>query len=287
MTVLVTGATGTVGRHLVRHLLDAGHRVRALTRDPARADLPAAVEVVRGDTTDAASLRAAFDGVHAAHLINFGHTYQPLANGPDVVAAARDAGVRRVTLLGGWQEGTLEPAVRASTLEWTQLRPGEFMANTLADWGPPLRADGVIREPHGDRSSPPVHEADIAAVAATALTTDGHHGRTYPLTGPELITPRAKLRHLAEATGRDLVFEELTPDRARALWIEHPPALQIFRVAPGGPAEKADFVLRLYADIPAEARTVTDTVERVTGRPARTFAQWAVEHADAFRPDPA
>ncbi|MBB5953526.1 uncharacterized protein YbjT (DUF2867 family) [Saccharothrix tamanrassetensis] len=284
MTVLVTGATGTVGRHLVHQLLAAGHRVRALTRDPARADLPDAAEVVRGDTTDTASLRAAFDGVTAAHLINFGHTYHPLANGPGIVAAARDAGIRRVTLLGGWQEGTLEPAVRASPLEWTQLRPGEFMANTLADWGPPLRADGVIREPHGDRPSAPVHEADIAAVAATALTGEGHHGKTYPLTGPELLTPRVKLRHLADATGRDLVFEELTPEQARALWTEHPPALQIFRIAPGGPAEKADFVLRLYGDIPAEGRTLTDTVERVTGRPARTFAQWATEHADAFRP---
>ncbi|MEJ2852178.1 MULTISPECIES: SDR family oxidoreductase [unclassified Saccharothrix] len=284
MTVLVTGATGTVGRHLVDQLLAAGHRVRALTRDPDRADLPAGVEVVRGDTTDAESLRAAFTGVTAAHLINFGHTYRPLDNGTAIAALAEQAGVRRVTMLGGWEEGTLEPAVRASTLEWTQLRPGEFMANTLADWGPPLRTEGVVREPHGDRPSAPVHEADIAAVAATALTRDGHHGRTYPLTGPEVITPRDKVRHLAEATGRDLVFEELTPDQARALWTEQPPALRIFQVAPGGPAEKAAFVVGLYGRIPEAGRTTTDTVERVTGRPARTFAQWAAEHADAFRP---
>ncbi|MEU4746818.1 NAD(P)H-binding protein [Actinosynnema sp. NPDC023658] len=284
MTILVTGATGTVGRHLVTALLAAGHRVRALTRHPATADLPDDVEVVRGDTTDVDSLAAAFTGATAAHLINFGHGYRPLDNGDQVAAAAVRAGVRRVTLLGGWAEGTLEPAVRSSDLEWTHLRPLEFMANTLADWGPPLRADGVIREPHGDRRSACVHEADIAAVAATALTTDGHAGQTYTLTGPEAVTPRDKVRHLAHATGRDLRFEELTPQQARELWTADPPSLQIYRVAPGGPAEKADFVLRLYADTPEAGRTVTDAVQRVTGRPARTFATWAAEHADAFRP---
>ncbi|NUT98896.1 MAG: NAD(P)H-binding protein [Saccharothrix sp.] len=284
MTILVTGATGTVGRHLVHRLLATGHPVRALTRDPDRADLPAGVELVRGDTTDAESLRAAFTGVTAAHLINFGGTYRPLDNGTAIAALAEQAGVRRVTMLGGWEEGTLEPAIRASTLQWTQLRPGEFMANTLDDWGPPLRAEGVVREPHGNRPSAPVHEADIAAVAATALTEDGHHGQTYPLTGPEVITPRDKVRHLAEATGRDLVFEELTPDQARARWTDQPPALRIFQIAPGGPAEKAAFVVDLYGRIPESGRTTTDTVERVTGRPARTFAQWAAEHADAFRP---
>ncbi|CCH31490.1 NAD(P)H-binding protein [Actinosynnema sp. NPDC047251] len=282
MTVLVTGATGTVGRPLVHHLLAAGHRVRALTRDPARAALPAGVEVVRGDTTDTGSLHAAFAGVTAAHLINFGHTYRPLANGPEIVAAAEAAGVRRVTLLGGWAEGSLEPAVRAGGLEWTHLRPGEFMANTLADWGPVLRAGDTISEPYADRPTTPVHEADIAAVAFTALTEDGHHGRTYALTGPEVVTPRTKLELLGRATGRDLTFDELTPDQARARWTAQRPALQIFQVAPGGPADQADFVLRLYGDIPAAGRTPTDTVERVTGRPARTFAQWAAENAAAF-----
>ncbi|MBW4718224.1 SDR family oxidoreductase [Saccharothrix obliqua] len=283
MTVLVTGATGTVGRQLVQQLLAAGHQVRALTRDPEHADLPAEVEVVRGDTTDARSLRPAFAGVTAAHLINFGNTYRPLPNGPEIVAEAQAAGVRRVTILGGWKEGTLEPAVRASDLEWTHVRPGEFMFNTLPDWGPPLRDGDVIREPHADRPSTPVHEADIAAVAAVALTEDGHHGRTYPLTGPETISPRVKLRLLAEATGRDLRFEELTPDQARALWTERPPALRLFGVAPGGPAEKAEYVINRYANIPPEGRATTDTVERVTGRPARSYAQWATENADRFR----
>jgi uncharacterized protein YbjT (DUF2867 family) len=286
MTVLVTGATGTVGRLLVHHLLEAGQQVRALTRNPAAAALPDGVEVVAGDVTDAATLAPAFDGVTAAHLITFGGRYRPLTNGPEIVEQAVRAGVRGVTLLGGWQEGSLEPAVRDSELEWTHLLPVEFMANTLTDWGALLRTKGVVREPYGDRKSPPVHESDIAAVAAVALTRDGHAGKAYSLTGPALITPREKVRILAAAAGRDLRFEELTPDQARKEWVEEgaPPDLLVLQVLAGAsPAEQVEFLLHVYGSASDRATTVTGAVEQVTGRPPRTFAQWAAEHADAFR----
>jgi uncharacterized protein YbjT (DUF2867 family) len=219
MTVLVTGGTGTVGRHVVRHLREAGEQVRVLTRDPSRVTLPD-VEVVAGDLADTTTLPAAFDGVSAAHLITFGKGgYLPLDNGEEIVDLAARHGVRRVSVLGGWQESTVEPALRSSDLAWTFLAPVEFMANTLHDWGPRLRSSGVVREPYGNRVSPAVHESDIAAVAATALTSDGHAGRTYTLTGPALITPREKVRLLSDATGRDLRFEELTERRrGRSGW---------------------------------------------------------------------
>lgn len=285
MPVLVTGATGTVGRHVVRQLAAEGREVRALSRDPATADLPPGVDVVAGDLTDAASLGPAFAGVTAAHLITFGGAYRLLRNGPEIVDVALRAGVSRVTLVGGWEEGTLEPAVRASGLEWTLVQPGEFMANTLSDWGGPLRRTSVIREPYGDRKSPAVHEADIAAVAVAALTTDGHAGRSYTVIGPEVLTPRDKVRILAEATGRDLRFEELTPEQARTEWVaEGPPDLLLLRVLDGaGPAEQVEFLLHVYGSEHGLAGADGGVVERVTGRPARTFAQWAAEHADAFR----
>ncbi|HEY3501587.1 MAG TPA: NAD(P)H-binding protein [Actinocatenispora sp.] len=283
MRVLVTGATGTVGRHVVAHLRAAGHTVRALTRDPARAGLPADVEVVAGDITDAGTLPPAFDGVDAAHLITFGGAYRSLANAGKIVAVAEKAGVGRVTLLGGWQEGTLEPAVRASSLAWTQLRPLEFMGNTLTDWGPELRATGVVREPYGDRTSAPVDEYDIGAVAAVALTADGHAGATYQLTGPAVLTPRDKMRALAEATGRALRFEELTPEQTRAQWSAAPPDRLLFSVLADAPAaERVEFLLRVYGGDNPQGRVVSDAVARVTGRPARTFADWAADHADAF-----
>ncbi|MGR6917482.1 NmrA family NAD(P)-binding protein [[Actinomadura] parvosata] len=290
MTILVTGATGTVGRHVVRHLLDHGQRVRALTRHPARAALPAGVEVAEGDLTSAAGLEAAFDGVTAAHLINFGGDYRPLGNGPRIVELAERAGVGRVTVLGGWREGTLEPALRTSRLEWTFLQPVQFMANALTDWAGPLRATGRVREPYGDRKSPPIDEHDIGAVAATVLTQDGHAGRSYHLTGPEVLTARAMVAILAEATGRDLRFDELTPDQVRREWVAEGrrPDLSLFRafseVDGAGQADLVEMLLRLYGTPNELATTLTGDVERVTGRPPRTFAQWAAEHAHHFQP---
>ncbi|MEV6859840.1 NmrA family NAD(P)-binding protein [Streptosporangium subroseum] len=289
MTILVTGATGTVGSHLIRHLLRAGHKVRALTRAPATAALPEGVEVVAGDLTEVLTLASVFDGVTAAHLINFSKDYKPLRNGQQIVDLALRAGVRKVTILGGWEEGTLEPAARSSTLEWTHLKPIEFMSNTLADWGERLRADGVIREPYGDRKGASVHESDIGAVAATALTEDGHAGKAYTITGPEVLTPRDKIRILGEATGRDLRFEELTPDQTRKQWVEEgrPPEMLLFKVFGDNPEigyrERVEFLLRVYGSDNKLGSTVTDVVEKVTGRPARTFAQWATEHADDFQ----
>ncbi|MFG1709708.1 SDR family oxidoreductase [Nonomuraea sp. M3C6] len=289
MTILVTGATGTVGRHLVHHLLVRDQKVRALTRDPATTNLPEGVEVIAGDLTDARTLSAAFDGVTAAHLINFGGDYRLLANGQQIVDLALQAGVRKVTILNGWQEGTLEPAVRAGALEWTFLNPVQFMANFVTDWGEPLRTTGVVREPYGDRKSPPIHESDIAAVAAVALTQDGHHGQSYHLTGPEVLTARDMIRIIGEATGRDLRFEELTPDQARREWGApgRRPNLSLFRAftqTPGvSEGDLVEILIRMYGTPNDFATTLTDNVEKITGRPPHTFAEWAAEHVDQFK----
>ncbi|MCF6476753.1 NAD-dependent epimerase/dehydratase family protein [Nonomuraea sp. MG754425] len=289
MTILVTGATGTVGRHLVGHLLAQGEKVRALTRNPATAHLPEGVDVVGGDLTDTTTLAAAFAGVTAAHLINFGGNYQVLENGTEIVDLATAAGLGRVTVLNGWQEGTLEPAVRTGTLEWTFLNPFQFMSNCLTDWSEPLRTSGVVREPYGDRKSPPIHESDIAAVAAAILTQDGHHGQTYHLTGPEVLTARDMVGILGEATDRPLRFEELTPEQVRQEWVVNGnrPQLSFFSILDESgmsEAEKVDMLLHLFGTPLDDDFALTDTVQQVTGRPPRSFAQWAAEHADHFQP---
>ncbi|GAA3187074.1 NmrA family NAD(P)-binding protein [Nonomuraea roseoviolacea] len=276
MTILVTGATGTVGRLVVEELVRAGRQVRALTRDLSRASalLPAGVEVVAGDLADPGSLVRAFDGVTAAHLITFaGDDYAPLKRGDEIVELAVKAGVRKVSVLGGRADGPLEQALVATDIEWTLLNPVEFMSNTLRWWAGSVQAHGVVREPFGDRLSALVHEADIAAVAAAVLTGEGHGGRTYTLTGPEALTTRQKVRVLAEATGLDITFTELTEQEARAEWRSH-----------GMGEETIEFLVRALGDTPEVGYTVVPTVEQVTGRPARPFAQWAAEHAAAFRP---
>ncbi|MEU6044448.1 NmrA family NAD(P)-binding protein [Streptomyces griseus] len=272
MTILVTGATGTVGRRVVEQLLERGEHVRALTRDPARAELPAGVEVVRGDLTDPASLEPALDGVTGLHLITFGGgLFAPLETGEEILGLAREAGVRRVTVLHGGGGTPMESAVRASGFAWTVVMPVEFMANAL-EWAPGIRSEGVVREPFVDRLSAMVHESDIGAVAAVALTEDGHGGQEYLVTGPQVLTVRDKAAAVGAARGADVELVELTEEQALESWRGQ-----------GMPEDVIAFLIDVYRDTPPEGRTVIDTVEKVTGRPARTFAQWAEEHAEHFR----
>ncbi|MFJ7414758.1 NAD(P)H-binding protein [Streptomyces sp. NPDC098077] len=272
MTILVTGATGTVGRRVVEQLLERGEHVRALTRDPARADFPDGVDVVRGDLTDPASLGPALDGVSGLHLITFGgESFAPLETAEEILALARKAGVRRVTVLHGGGETPMETAVRASDFAWTVVMPVEFMANAL-EWAPGIKSEGVVREPFVNRLSAMVHETDIGAVAAAALTEDGHGGQEYLVTGPQALTVGDKTAALAAARGADVELVELTEEQALEVWRGQ-----------GMPEDVIGFLIAVYRDTPPEGRTVLDTVEKVTGRPARTFAQWAEEHADHFR----
>ncbi|WP_351234867.1 NAD(P)H-binding protein [Streptomyces sp. NPDC002133] len=271
---LVTGATGTVGRQVVAELLARGHAVRALTRDPAKAkaSLPAVVEVVQGDLTDPDSLIPALEGIAGLHLITFGGEYMaPLETGPRIVELARKAGVRRVTVLHGGDRTPLQDAVMASDLAWTVLMPVEFMANAL-EWAESVRTEDTVGEPFTDRLSAMVHEADIGAVGAVALTEDGHGGRSYVITGPEVLTLRDKVDAIAAARGKAVELVELTPEEAVGRWR-----------AAGLPQDVIDFLLGVYGNTPPEGRTAVDTVRRITGRPARTFADWAAEHASAFR----
>ncbi|MCI3930447.1 SDR family oxidoreductase [Streptomyces sp. AN091965] len=271
-THLVAGATGTVGREVVRELLERGQHVRALTRDPAKAGFPEGVEAVRGDLTDPASLKDALAGVTGLHLITFsGAAFTPLETGPEIVRLAREAGVRRITVLNGGGPTPLEDAVRAGGLDWTVLMPVEFMANAL-EWAEEARTRDTVRAPFADRLSALVHEGDIGAVAAVALTEEGHAGEAYLITGPQALTVRDKVSALASARGRDIELVELSEEEAAE------------RMRAEGQDEYTiAWLLDVYKNTPPEGRTVIDTVRRVTGRPARPFAAWAEAHAADFR----
>ena len=271
-TVLVTGATGSVGRQVVAELLERGHAVRALTRNPEKADFPDGVEVVRGDLTDPASLVPALEGVSGLHLITFGGAlFAPLETGAEIAGLARKAGVRRITVLHGGGPTPLEDAVRASGLNWTVVMPVEFMSNAL-EWAESVRTTDEVQEPFVGRLSAMVHEADIGAVTAVALTEDGHEGQEYVITGPQSLTVQDKVDILAAARGREIRVVELTEEQARERW-----------QAAGQPQDVIDFMIFIYRDTPPEGKNVTDVVQRLTGRPARTLAAWAAEHADRFR----
>ncbi|HKY66261.1 MAG TPA: NAD(P)H-binding protein [Acidimicrobiales bacterium] len=273
MTILVTGATGTIGSQVVAHLAAAGHPVRALTRRPDRAELPAGVEVRAGDLTEPATLAAALEGATALHLIALGgDDYRPLTTAPAIVDAAARAGVKRITVLTGTDEELATfRAVEASGLDWTHVRPAvEYMANRL-QWADAVRDDADVRDGFVTRRDAMVHEGDVGAVIAAALTEGGHEGRTYAPTGPEAITRADAARTIGEVIGRPVRLVELSEDEVRA-----------DLVAQGLGPDLVDFVVSYEASPPAAASTVTSVVEDVTGRPPRSFRDWVVDHAAAF-----
>ncbi|MFG2041500.1 NAD(P)H-binding protein [Dactylosporangium sp. NPDC048998] len=278
MTILVTGATGTLGRAVVRQLLDAGARVRALTRDPARAGLPADVEVVAGDLGDPATLPAATSGVRQAFVLSIG----PDKAGHDrnLARAAAAAGVghlvalsslavqeRPLGRLGRWHADG-EAAVREAGPDWTIVRPNGFMSNAL-DWAPPVRSGGLVRAPYADLPAAVVDPRDIAAVVVRALL-DGHAGRVHAVTGPEALTPARQAAILADVLGREVRFAPLTHDEA------------LDAMARRMPRAVAEAVLEGRANgDPLRAR-VSPAVEEVTGSPPRTFRTWVTDHALSF-----
>ncbi|WP_408895876.1 NmrA family NAD(P)-binding protein [Nocardioides sp. R1-1] len=268
MTTLVTGATGNTGRHVVAELVRRGEAVRALTRHPdaAAALLPPEAAVVPGTHTDITTLDGALDGVDRLHLTA---TAGLVETGPELVRRAVAAGVRRITVLWGGYVGPVEQAVAESGVEWTRLEPQEFMSNALT-WVDSVRAEGVVREPF-DLPSAVVHEGDIGAVAAVALLEEGHVGRAYNLTGPEALTTAQRVAMLSAVLGRPVELVRITREQAVARL-----------VADGVSRADAEYVIGWHADPPPEASTPVDTVARVLGRPARSFADWLAEHADRF-----
>ncbi|MBP2472420.1 uncharacterized protein YbjT (DUF2867 family) [Crossiella equi] len=269
MTILVTGATGTVGRQVVAQLHAAGHPVRALSRRPARTRLD--VEVAFGDLGRPDSLAPALEGVTAAHLITFDGE-SPLETGTELVSLLERAGVRQVSVLSGWEESGVERALRDSPIGWTWLRPVEFMANAVVDWAPFIRAGHPVPV-FGDQPGAVVHEADIAAVAVASLTEDGHAGQEYQLTGPETLSQEDRLVILGKALGRDVPVRRETEAEYRARLLDQ-----------GFAADYLDWAVQLSTSPPAVGGVPQPTVREVTGRPGRTFEQWARENAHQFQP---
>jgi uncharacterized protein YbjT (DUF2867 family) len=282
--ILVTGGTGNVGRELVRELDERGHEVRMLVRDPARAaEVPERVRRIVGDLTDSATLAPAFDGIEAAFLLIPGLTVTPAA---DAVAAARRAGVRRLVLLssfnvlgdpmpamGRWHHER-ELIVRDSGIPATMLRPGGYMSNAL-EWVAAVRSGDPVLDPSGPGRYAPIDPADIAAVAAAALTEDGHTGADYVLTGAETFTIAEQVAVLAAELGREIpVRTAASPEEAvRA------------RYANGAPPALAEAILEGFTLMRADTVGLrTDTVEKLLGRPPARFADWCVRNLDRFRP---
>ncbi|MFJ7955519.1 SDR family oxidoreductase [Streptomyces sp. NPDC096319] len=276
--IVVTGATGNVGRPLVELLATAGEKVTAVTRRPAEG-LPAGVAHRQGDLADVDGLRGLFEGAEAVYLLvaGLGAELRPR----EIVAAAVDCGVRRIVFQSSQLVGTrtdsvshevlraFETAVRESGVAWTVLRPGGFASNAFL-WAGPVRSARVVEAPFADVALPVVDPWDIAEVAAAALRDPEHTGRTYVLTGPVAVSPREQALALADVVGAAVRFVPQSAGEARE-------ALVRFL-----PEEAVDGMLSVMGEPLADERRVSPDVERVLGRAPRSFSAWARRNAFAF-----
>ncbi|MGW0436757.1 NAD(P)H-binding protein [Micromonospora sp. NPDC003197] len=278
--IVVTGATGNVGRPLVQALAAAGKQVTAVSRNAPTVDLPMGVRHQQADLANPESLRPVLDGADTLFLLVAGAGAH--LNPRDILDVAKAGGIGRIVLLSSQAAGTrpqspshsplrfIETVVQQSGMDWTILRPGGFNSNTYA-WIESVRAQRTVAAPFGDVGLPGIDPGDIAEVAAATLHGNGHAGRVYELTGPALVTPRQRVAAIANALGEPIQFTEQTRDEARAQMLQFMPE------------PVADGTLDIIGDpLDAEQRISPD-VERVLGRAPRAFADWAQRHVAAFR----
>jgi uncharacterized protein YbjT (DUF2867 family) len=276
MTIVVTGASGNVGRPLVSQLSAAGARVRAVTRTPNTAEFPDGVEVVSSPV-------GALSGASAVFL-NSRALGDDLA---DVVALAKRSGVTKLVALSainadddfsrqpsrfrGDRNKEVEQLAVDSGLAWVSLRPAVFASNFVGMWAAQIRAGDVVGGPYAAASAAPIVETDIAAVAAQALLTDEFVGQQLPLTGPQAFTNSELVQIMGTVLGRPLRYLEVPPDVVRQRFI-----------GLGLGAEFADAYTAMLAETLDKPALVTREVEKITGRPATSFAQWVADHRNLF-----
>jgi len=284
--VLVTGATGRVGRVVVDLLVDAGVPVRALThRSEAVTTWPANVEVVTGDLTEPESLDAGLQGVGVVFLV----WTAPPATAPAVIERLATR-TRRVVFLSAPHNvehpffrqpnpmavlyAEIERLIVAAGLESTIIRPGIFASNALLWWAAAIRTEGVVRWPYGAAETAPVDDRDVAAVVARTLSQDGHVGGDYVLTGPESLSQAEQVRIIGDVLGRPIIFQELSPDEFRS------------ETEGTWPPPVVDMLLAAWGATIGTPAFLTATVSNILGSAPRSFRQWVADNATAFTEGP-
>lgn len=285
--ILVTGATGTIGSELIQLLAKAGEPTRALCRSSEKAEeiRRRGVEPVVGDLADTAGLEAAMDGCNRLFLLSPPDLDQ-VKRERNVIDIARRAGIRRVVKVSAadanpnapvpWARwhSEIDAHLRVSGVEWTILKPTAFMQNFLT-WVPMI-SRGRLYGTAGEGRAGWIDARDIAMVAADVLASeaDGHGSATYFLTGPELFSMREATAVLSEVLGRKVRYINVPRLVLRAR----------LRLS-GQPGWFADGIAEQFADVLAGGHSVdvTGEVVKISGRPPRSFADFASDHQAVFR----
>jgi uncharacterized protein YbjT (DUF2867 family) len=281
--IFVTGATGTVGREVVAQLLEKNVPVRALTRDPAKARIDSRAAAIGGDISKPETFAKSLRGVDALFSVVFGPNMA--AEEAALASAAKDAGVKHIVKLSALGPGgthgersgiaelhvASEKALAKSGVAWTIVQPTAFMSNVMFQREPIVRL-GKIFSNYGDGKLPYIHPRDIAAVAVAALTSRGHEGKAYPITGGEALTMTDVARILSDAIGRKIEYVPVTDEQTAQTFRSH-----------GMPEAIVGALLPFGAIVRSgRAAETLPTVRNVLGREPLNFAEWANEHAAAF-----
>jgi uncharacterized protein YbjT (DUF2867 family) len=282
--ILITGATGTVGSEVVKRLSAEGVQVRAVTRDPGKADiirLPQ-VEVVKGDFEDANAIRRACSGVDRAFLVT-NSTARTEHHQIAFTRLAHQSGVRHIVKLSQLHadarasgrflryHAVVEAAIRASDLTFTFLRPNLYMQGLL-NFRQSIQEQSAFFAAAGDARISAVDVRDLADVAVAALTSAQHDNKSYALTGPDALTFAEMAHQLSRAVGRPITFVDVPPESMRAALADL-----------GFPAWQADGLLEEFAMYRrGEATGVEPGVREALGRPPRSFDEFARDYAPLF-----
>jgi (4-alkanoyl-5-oxo-2,5-dihydrofuran-3-yl)methyl phosphate reductase len=279
--ILITGATGNIGRQLTPILFKSGERMRILVRDEKKvAHLDPHIERAVGDLNAPETLLPALRDVDRVFLVTY-ETQQDI----NVLEVAKRAGVRQIVKLstleasqhkiqvGKWHYER-EELIRTSGLDWTFLRPGMFMSNTIEWWAESIKGQGSVFFPGGKKGRvAPIDPHDIAAVAACVLTRPGHSGRAYELTGPELFTIGEMVQVISNVLGKPIQYRDIPPIAAK-----------LFMLKTGMDKTLVNALMEMLGSLRKnEGAVVTDIVQQITGRKPETFETWCREHAEAFR----
>lgn len=266
MAILVTGATGNIGRRVVDHLIELGAKdIRALTKNPRKAGLPDTVTTITGYLGAPESLPAALEGVERMYLAPLPATLDATL---DMVRSAKVDYVVALSGAGDWQEHA--DKITASGLAHTQLGPGEFTDN-FTIWADQIRTTGTVRDPYPSVVEAPISMDDIARVAATLLVDprDAHHGKVYPITGPVALNRAQIAEQVGVGIGVDVTCEQCSRADGEA----------VLRPAMGEYARWYLDEIAKGSDRPQQANAL---VAELTGTPAESVAQWAARNAELF-----
>ena len=283
--ILITGATGTIGNEVSQLLARQGANVRAMTRDPSRARMPAGIDVVPGDFEHPDSLRHAVEGASAVFLLTAPGAWIP-EHDRAMLHAARVAGVQKVVKLSAIGTGTTndstdrrpgnwhlpgEQALQESDMAWTLLRPSSFASNALR-WADAIRNGKPVPNMTGTGTQGVVDPRDVAAAAAEALISDKHNGQIYTLTGPDLLSVPDQVAQLADELGHPIETVDVPLDVARQQMLAAGVDSSVVEVA----------IIGAELTRAGGNATLTNDVERALARPAHTFQSWVRAHRDAF-----